>query len=375
MPTVQGFGAFTGFQMREESAWGTGTGTWQDVPIIRETHKTAHDFAPPSPEFGDTGAETIVTHVSTSVVGEVVFNARLDATWFNTFVAHILGTEDLRNEEHVDGTAASPADDISTHWYTPSNQGRSLEFRVWKSGVDGTGSWSIFSGCIVNTARIEWVADGLLTWTINYVGKVETLATTSGSLGAPAGTITTDPRWASNTGAAFRSGVTPGDLNFRGFVININRAVTTVPSFANDIDTANQPGPTSKRTVTCNISSLLEQDFGAADKPYKEFVDKTTSAVRIKLRDTTVTADGGVYAIDLDFPSIVWTDGDTALKEPGTVSTGFQFQAKKGTPAAPTSTGGDTDWRIGVEVKESDEPAATPNHFTDSAGTITQTTT
>ena len=122
--------------------------------------------------------------------------------------------------------------------------------------------------------------------------------------------------------------------------------------------------------MTCDISSILEQDYAAADKPYREFVDKTTGVVRIKLRDTTATLDAGVYSIDFDFPSIVWRDGDTALKEPGSVSTGFQFQAKAGTPADPAAGAGDMDYRIGVEVLDADSGA---DHFTLDAGTITQT--
>lgn len=376
MATVQGFGAFTGFQIAEESAWGTPIATWLDMPIIRETLKTTHTFAPASPEFGDTGAETVVEHVTTGVAGEIVFNARLDARWFHWILAHIAGTEDLYVDQHVNGAAAATST-ANTHWYLPSNQGRSLAFRAWKSGHDNSGRWSEFRGCIVNTARIEWVADGLLQWTIAVVGKSETLTDVSGTLGLPSGVITTSPRWASNTGgdsgnAQFESGATPGPINFRGFVVNINRNVTQTPSFANNINTANQPGPTSKRVVTCDITSILEQDFSATDKPYKEYIDRVlTSGVRIQLRDTAATAHSGQYSIDFDFPSIIWTDGDTSLKEAGSVPTSMQFQAKQGTPAGPAT--GDTDYRIGVEVDNTDEPSA-DDHFTLDSGQITQLT-
>jgi hypothetical protein len=372
MPTVSGFGAFTGFQIAEESAWGTPIATWLDMPIIRETLKTTHTFAPPSPEFNDTGAETNVEHVTTAVAGEIQFNARLDAKWFHWILGHILGTEDLYVDFHINGVAGTGA---NSHWYLPSNQGRSLAFRSWKSGPDNSGDWSEFRGCIVSTARIEWVADGLLTWTVAVQGKEEVTAAVSGSLGVPAGAITTSPRWASAAGgdsgnAAFSSGATPGDLNFRAFTININRNVTQVPSFANDIDTANQPAPTAKRAVTVDIASLLEQDFAAANKPYKEYLDRVTnSAVRIKLRDAAVSAHSGRYSIDFDFPSVIWTDADTSLKEAGTVPTSFQFTAKEGTPAAPAT--GAADYRIGVEVDDADD---VDDHFSTDTGDVTQLT-
>lgn len=369
---VHGFASNTGFQMREESSPGVGIGTWMDVPIISEGLKTTHQFAQPSPEFSDTGAETIVTHIGSGVVGPIQFNARIDARWFQTFLGHLAGTEDLRNEEHLDGSASGVADDVSSHWYLPSNQRRTLQFRAWKSGDDATGRWSEFRGCLIGDARIEWVPDGLLTWTLGMFGLTETLTDVSGSLGAPSGAIVTDPRWASNSGSIFESGATPGAISFRGFVFNINRSVTQTPSFANTIDTANLPGPTSKRIVTVNITSFVQQNYAAADQPYREFVDRTASKVRIKLRDTTVTDDSGVYGLDFDFPSAVWTEGDTALKEGGPVPAGYTFQAKSGTPAAPVHS--DLDYRIGAEVKESDEPPTTPDHFSEDTGTVTQLT-
>lgn len=365
---IQGFGAFSGFQLSEESAWGTPIGTWIEAPIIAETHRTERQFAPPSPEFGDTGAQTVVAAVSSNVVGELRFNARLDARWFHIILAHVLGTEDLYADEHVDGSAGVGA---NTHWYIPSNQGRSLAFRVWKSGPNNSGSWSQFVGCIVQSARIEWVADGLLVWAVQFLGKEESLANVSGTLTPPTGSIVTDPRWASNTGAELETGASPAPINFRGFVINVNRQLTTTPSFANNILGANQPGPTAKRDVTIDITSILEQDYAASGKPYREFRDLTDSTARVKLRDTVATAAGGVYSLDFDFPSITWRAGSASLSEGGDNPTSITGQAKKGTSASPGT--GDVDWRVGVEVLPADEPSA-DDHFTFDTGQITQLT-
>ncbi len=370
-PVIQGFGAFTGFQLIEETAWGTPfVGSWLDAPIIAETHRTEFQFAPSSPEFGDTGAETSVSHVSKSVVGELRFNGRLDARWFNILMAHIMGTEDKYIDFHVDGSTGGVGN-YMTHWYLPSNQGRSLAFRVWKSGNDGSGKWAEFRGCEVTTARIEWQADGLLQFTVAFIGKEEVLANVSGSLAAPTGTVLTDPRWASNVAAGLFVGATPAALNFRGFVVNINRNVTAVPSFANDIDTANQPGPTGKRQVQLDITSFLEQDYANSNKPYLEYINKTDSTCRIKLHDTDATDDSGVYSMHIDMPAGTWVAGDTAIKEASSNPSAFSYRAKKAATAAPDT--GQTDIRIGIEGK-GDDPATPDDHWTEDTGLITQLT-
>jgi len=370
-PVIQGFGAFTGFQLQEETAWGTPfVGTWLDAPIIAETHRTEFQFAPPSPEFGDTGAETSVSHVSKNVVGELRFNARLDARWFNILVAHVMGTEDKYIDFHVDGSTGGIGD-YMTHWYLPSNQGRSLAFRVWKSGNDDTGKWAQFVGCIVTSARIEWQADGLLQWTVAFVGKEETLANITGTLVAPTGAVLTDPRWASNTGAGLFVGASQTEVNFRGFVVNINRNVTAVPSFANDIDTANQPGPTAKRNVQVDITSLLEQDYASSNKPYLEYINKVDSTLRIKLHDTDATADSGVYSMHIDCPAGTWVAGDTAIKEASSNPSAFSYRAKKAATTGPDT--GQTDIRIGIEGKGTD-PTVTDDHWTEDTGQVTQLT-
>lgn len=365
-PIVQGFGAFTGCQLGEETGgWGVAASTFYDMPIVGETLVSVFDFAPTNPEFGGTGAETVVTSTSRRVEGDIRFHARLDARWFHIMLGHIMGTEDLRNEEDISGATTAAAADVSTHWYLPSNQGRSLTFRMWKGGNTSGGFWSEFTGCVVSQARVEWVPDGLMLWTVSFQGKTEALTSISGNLSDPAGSIVTDPRWGTTGAAEMLLGATPAASNYRGFSLVINRNVASVPSFANDIDVANQPTPQQKRRTTVDVTGFLEQDFLASGKPYKEFVDRLASTGRIKLRDAAATDDGGFYSIDFDFPNTVWLTGDAAIKEASSNPTAMQFQALKGTFSAPTTpTSGQNDFRIGVEVKESDEPATTPNHFT-----------
>src|SRR3989304_5092093 len=160
MPTiVHGNDAFTGFQIRDESAWGTGVGTFIDVPIIQETLHTEFDLVPPSPEFGGIGGQTAVEVINKRVVGQTRFNARLDAKWCNVFFGHLFGEEKLVQDVKLDGTAALGG---NSHWYLPNNTFRSLAVRSWKSGPSTGGSWSEFSGLVVTSGRFEWQADGLL---------------------------------------------------------------------------------------------------------------------------------------------------------------------------------------------------------------------
>lgn len=363
---VFGTQAFTGFQIRDESAWGTGVGTWLDMPIISETLHTVYDQVPPSPEFGGIGAQVSGGVINSRVEGEVRFNARLDARWFHYMLGHIFGEEDLVTETGLDGSAAVGG---NSHWYRPNNTFRSLSARAWKSGPTGAGSWSEFVGLVVSQARITWDAEGMLTFIVSFVGKSETLATTSGSLGVPSGLITTNVRWLTNAGASFQTGASLAARDILSFNMLINRNVTAARPFLNAVDTPNQPGPTSNRVVTCDIGRHLVQDFAASGMPMKEFLDKTASKARIRIRDTVNAGTATVYGMDIDFPSIVWNAGDNSLKQADAIPETLTFQAIQGTTAAPAQ--GDLDVRIGVYVNDSDEPSL-DDHFSDDAGNVVQ---
>ena len=361
---VFGTQAFTGFQIRDESAWGTGTGTWIDMPIISETLHTVYDQAPPSPEFGGVGAQISAGVLNSRVEGEIRFNARLDAPWFHYWLGHIFGEEDIVLETGLDGAAAVGG---NTHWYRPNNTFRSLAARAWKSGPTNAGSWSEFSGLVVGQCRITWDAEGLLTFIVSVTGRLETLAAVSGTLGVPAGALTTKVRWLTNAGANFQTGATLANRDILNFNILINRNVTAARAFLNAIDTPNQPGPTSNRIVTCDIGRHLQQDFAASGMPINEYLARIGSKARIRIRDTALAGTATVYGMDIDFPSILWNAGDNSLKQPDAIPEGLTFQAIQGATAAPAQ--GDFDVRLGVYV---DDAVDLDDHFTIDAGGVVQ---
>lgn len=357
MPIIHGNDAYTGVEISEESAWGTQAGTWYGVPIISETLRTVRDPLPSSPEFGATGAEVEVATINPRVEGEITFSPRLDARWFHWFLGQLLGTENLEAGTQLDGSGGGTAD-VNTHWYQPSQQGRSLSIRVYKSGPSTGGQLATFSGMQVRTGRIEWAPDNLLQVTIGFIGKLETMGTVAGAPTAPVGAIGPEARWLTQNSGKFQVGSTLANINVRGFTIDIDRAFGQDPAFMNSLSTANQPGPTGNRIVRGTIQGLLEDNYAsAAGKPYKDWLDNVASKCRIFIRDSTDASDAATiyYGMDIDFPSIKWTEADYSVKEAGSNPTTASFQAVQGTTASPAT--GSMDVRIGVLV----DGGATPD--------------
>jgi len=365
VPTiVHGNDAFTGVEIRDESAYQTGTGSFIGVPVIRETMHLEYDQVPPSPEFGSIGSQTLVEVLNKRGTGELVFNPRIDGSWFNFLLGHVFGEERRVLNTFLDDTVATGG---NSHWYLPNNVGRSMAIRVWKSGPSAAGRWAEFRGCIVTSFRFELPPDGLATVTIAFVAATEVDTDVTGSPAAPTGAITTKARWLTNTGANFQTGATLANRDVRGFTLNVDRHVTADPAFMNSIDTANQPGPTENRTVTCEVLGLLTQDFAASGQPATEYLNRTASKCRIRLRDTVVAAAGQVYAMDLDFPSVSWIAGDDSVKEAGNNPVSHTFQAIEGATATPAH--GNMDARIGVFVADTVD---LDDHFTVDAGNVVQ---
>ena len=370
-PITHGNDAFTAFQMSDESAWGTPTGSYVDVPIIRETLHTVRDRLPSSPEFGDLGGETGVDTINPRVEGEITFTPRLDAPWFHWFLGHIFGTEQLDLNTDLDGNTGIPQTGGNGHWYTPSQQYRSLAFRVWKGGASAGGNWSQFVGCIVTSARIELSPDGLLQMTVAVVGKVETGAAIIGSPGVPAGVVGAEALWLTQNGATFKTGSTLAAINVRGFTIEFDRQVAADPSFMNTLSTANEPGPQGNRISRCTIQGLLETTYINAGQPYLEFLNDTASKCRIQIRDSAAASDdlSEKYAMDIDFPSVKWLEGDYSVKEAGSNPTTAVLQGIEAVTTAPAT--GSADMRVGVYVNDADD---IDTYFTVVAGGVTQVT-
>lgn len=368
MPTIiHGNDAYTGVEMQDESAWGTGTGSWIGVPVIRETLRTVFDPVGVSPEFGAVGAEKTVDLINPRSEGEITVAPRLDAAWFHWLLGQMFGEEKRVDGKYVDDSGGGTLLG-STHWYLPNNVFRSCSFRVWKSGPNSSGKWSVYTGMICNQVRIEWPPDGLMSMTFGFVGKPETTAAVSGSPGAPTGTNTPEARWLSQNSAAFQTGATLANQNIRGFTITYDRKIATDPSFLNDLSTANTPGPQGNRGITCTIQGLLTQDFADSGLPFNEFLNKVASKARIKIRDSEVASDSTYYyAMDLDFPQVKWLDNDSSVKEGGSNPTGTTFQAIEGTPVTPAASA--LDMRIGIYVNDTDDGS---DHFTVDAGNVVQ---
>lgn len=346
---IHGNDAWTAIELREESSYGTGAGSWLGVPILRETLHTEYDFAPDTPEFGLIGAVKAIDHLGSRVVGEVQFLARIEGAWFNILLGHLIGEEKYVADTYLDAVADAGG---NSHWYLPNAAGRSMQFRIWKSGPASDGNWAIFSGCKIGSARIEFPAGGIVSLTMSFVGDAETIAAISGNPAVPAGDIVSSARWLSNTGASFQTGASLAAIDITSFAINVDNRIEGDPVFLNDLTATPEPGPRGNRIVTVDIGSLLIKEYADAGLPYKEFLDRTASKCQIWLTDTAL-ASTNPYTLMFDFPNIVWQQGQAAVSEAGVPPTSYRFQAIEGATASPAH--GDYDWRVGVFVNDADD--------------------
>jgi len=379
-PLVRGHDAWTAVEIAENSlaaTWGdVPSGTtpyeWKALPILSETMTVERESYPKSKEFGESGALPFVEPGATLVKGTLVIQPRYNQEWFWNLIAQFMGDEVLTPDVDIYGVA-NGTNVCNQHAFVfASALSRGFGLRVWKGGATQAGYIQNFMGCMISRMVWEQPEDDVPKITLDILGKMPAAPYTTLASAGPLSTvgqlaggsvitpIYVKPRDMSNvvgTDSKFQVGASLAQLNFRGFTLTVDRHLTFETAFANDPDNPEQPGVSETRDITMDIRSQVEQDYLAAGKPYREFLDKTVSKCRAVYASTSVVNGSQKFAIMLDFPSVVWEEARAAISEPGAPPSNFKFRATNGTfvtPATPP-TGSAGDFRMICAVKPTDD--------------------
>lgn len=374
MALVRGHDAWTRFEFAENSTsatWGdTPSGTspqeWKAVPILSESLTLDRDLFPTSREFGTTGGVEFVEYGRGLVRGSVTFHPRYNQEWMWGFFAQFFGDEVVNvDQDLIGGTLATS----NRHSFVFTDAlTRGFACRVWKGGAAASqGYIETFLGCMISRLVWEQPAGDIARVTLDIVGKSVSIASASGnpsSVGALNGGSVVSPQFvkirdlsSSPAGVFVSTGLT--EFNHLSFTLTADRKLTPEPAFANSPDSIEQPGVVETREVTLELQSVLETDYNASNKPYREYIDKTESRARIIYESTAVVAGAQEYSIMLDLPKLIWTDAQASVSEPGAPPTRFTGRAILGTPASPaTPPSTQTDFRMICVVKPADDSSA-----------------
>lgn len=368
MVLVRGHDAFTALEIAEQTVdWDTAGTTFYRVPLLSETLTYVRDLYPKSREFGATGAIDFIEPGRAVARGSITVHPRYNARWFHILMAHAFGSETVIPDEWVDGGASGTVG--NTHGYTfAAALPNGLTLRVHKSGPSDSGYVDDFIGGLVSRVTWEQPEDDIARVTFDFVAKSVTTALASGIAdpGATAGTVYLKPRDLSNTGAMFETGASYGwAQNIRSFRLIWDRNIDFEPNFLQDPDTPVKPGVTDTRDVTIEIGSLLEQNYGAANSPWTEFLAKTESRLNIIYTSTSLVQGSDPYAIRFNMPKMIWEAVENPVSAPaenpftmrGRGVDGAVLNSAGYDENTVDATGDPADLRCFIAVKNTDEPS------------------
>jgi len=373
-PLVRGHDAYTAVEFAENAAgdtWGAApSGTtpyhYKRIPIISETMTLNREFYPKTNEYGESGAVPYMDQGRAFVSGSITFAPRYNQEWFWALMGQFFWDEVI-NTPNLDYTGAALTGANQHAFSFASTVPKGFALKIWTGGASAAGYIQTFLGCMITRMVWEQPEDDVPRITLDILGKSTSLSSLSGTPSDVGelndGAVTTPqyvkPRDLSNsvgTWSKFQTGATLTQLNIRGFTLTVDRHIEFETAFATAPDTPEQPGVTETRDITMEIRSLLEQDFGGTNKPYKEFVDRTTSKCRVQYASPNAMTGSARYVIMLDFPAVVWEEARASVSEPGAPPTNFKWRAISGTFATPaTPPAAASDMRILTHVLSAED--------------------
>jgi len=388
MVKVRTFEPFFGLDFVEESVWGTDPTTgYLRLDFSSEDLHAEDDVFSDSQEFTSIGALTGIEKGRRIVTGTITVEPKYNSPAFWTFFAQAWSHENLVVETDVLGATIV---DLNTHIFTPSlTLPVGATFRVWKSGPTNAGSVDIVEGCLCTGWTWDQPEGDRATLSMNFIGKAQTIDLDGGSALTLATAETAREklkaidfdetvRGAGGAGyAEFRTGQALTKLNVSGFTITVDRSIEAGTGFLPSLLALDKPGITGNRSVTLDITGVLEQDYGGTNKPAWEFEQGLTSqAVIIYEGGTLIAPDISAttpHAIRFDMPAIEWTDVRRGATQPGEIPFSASARGFLGDLTGLTSgfddhtgvpSGGTTDIRCLVQVNDADDTDAVWSNLT-----------
>lgn len=355
---------FTGVLVGEETTWGTAaSGTYYALPLVAPGESMAgrREQIQEPRAFGGTGGRGSVEYGRFTGGGAITVEGRYDSKGFNILLAHALWSEQVVTDVYVDGTTITAANSGNTHIYAAgATPPIGLTLQIWKAGVGpaASGFYDQFTGCMITKMSINQAQDTRVLFTFEFLSKAPTIVAGSGTLPAIGGAEIIKFRDLSRGAAYFKTGATLAAQSINTLEIVFDRKLVSDTPFATAPDTFDKPGTNDDRDVKATFTGNLEQDYAAAGKPYKEWVDKTQSKLDALYIGSTAVGNK-TYAMRLECPRMDWDDGRNSLSDPGNPPTRFvgtmtalgAFDQTSGLPDGLTG-----DFRILMTVKTSDEP-------------------
>lgn len=349
MVLIRGHDAHVGMRIEPEATWAaTADDDWETVPLLGEGLVITPFFFPKSKEFGNVGASTAVDTGRQFVSGEFTTYPRYNAPWFWKLVASCFSCEKLIADKDPSG-AAGATPDANTHAFAPQSfqmktagsvSGLSPGFtiKVWKSG-DATGNYiDTFTGVVVTGWTWNQPEDDRATITFRIIAKAPTTAGSAGALTAATSYKPVRVRDLSRAPAGllpniFKVGNTLTNYNVRAFSLTVDSSTAFAPAFSNAPDTVAAPGHTESWNISGELIGLIEQNYGAANMPWTEYVAGTTSKLRVRYisaDNARTTPDSRPYAIDFYSRAVTWTAAENTLTSGGAPATRFSFECQRG---------------------------------------------
>ena len=362
--------------------WGTDPGSWDSaglrVPLLSETITVDQATLPESQEYGNLGGLESLDLGRRTISGQIQVEPRYESPWFiATLLAQIFGYEDFEADKYHDDTAAIG---VNSHLFNfNAALGEGLAANIFKVGP----------GPLITDGYIETVLGLLVTrmvWeqpegdrpkvTFDLLGKsVSVDIGVANVLNAVPSANAVKYRDLERTESKLFFGATMQDLNVGGFRLTVDRKINPSAAFLNDPDVLTKPGVEATREITLEITSQLEQDYGAANKPTTEFLANALSQAHIVYASETDIISNKPYVIRFDLPKLRWTSVGNALSDPGVAPTTFTGRALVGAISDLTSgkddytaipSGGSTDLRCTVSVDVTSDSDAKYTSFGDS---------
>lgn len=354
---VRGHDAFTYVAMHSTDVWGTLLNSPKQIPTVLGEGLVIEPFAfPKSQELGNVGAVSVIDQGRQFVRGEFTVYPQYNAQWFWMLIANAMGGMERRIVQEVVNGAAGAWSGITTHLFCPQSYSQTatgsasgiaegLTMWVAKSGGDSSGKLDYFQGVTVTGFTWNQPEEDRATVTFRIIAKAPTTVTYSSTVSWAAGHNVKVLDFSRTPGATVpsmcKAGATLTDLNIRSFSLTLDGNYEFAPAPAQTPDTVAMPGHVAGWTVTGEITSLIEQSLGDANKPYKEYVDGTASEFRCRYVSENMTGstptDVG-YAIDIHCPSITWTAAEAVISTGGAPATRFSFEGVRGAASPNAAT-------------------------------------
>ena len=310
---------FVAFVIKNEASWGVDPGTWGTgafkVPFTSEDLHLDIEQFPLSEEFGALGGNLGVDTGRQSVTGSITVEPTYNTRWWWFLFSQAWGTENLVLDRSIWDDVASVTN-LNTHIFTPgTGLPTGFSARIWLGGQGPAASayFLLVTGLIVTRMVWNQPRNGRANVTFDFIGKALTSVLGTGET-IPALASSTKVKAIDFTSVGSRThgsimiGTTLASFNTMGFTLTIDRKIELTDNYLQTLTTTDKPGVVGTREITLEIDTDLEQDFGAAGKPFPDFLSQTVSSVAISYDSGVTAVSPDEYNFSIQIPGLVWTD-------------------------------------------------------------------